>query len=301
MNKSPIDELFNELYGYYPNKSGQSFEMIVAAAFKLLMQTDIGYDQRIRGDFSETVYQLDGLIESKSMIEAKDFTIHDKKVGRDDIQKLQGALTDLPIEKGIFASATDYTKPAQKYADSSLKNPMQKPIELFHIRPSTLTDETGRIKKIVINMSMHIPNYTNSKMQLVWTKDGVEKLIKNDLANKNIPFSIDRFYDKNGLTLETVHDLTKFHPPGTNWEKDFVAKGCWIIRDGFIKYENDYYPIIGLEYEVPYSVTEPREIVVESDGNPRLYIKNMDGSIDKLISDKDLKKVKFEDGKVILT
>ena len=86
--KSPINKLFFELFGYYPNKAGQSFEMIVAAAFKLLLNKDVTYDQKIRGDFSKTVYQLDGLIidgRDKSMIEAKDYTVNERKVGRSEI------------------------------------------------------------------------------------------------------------------------------------------------------------------------------------------------------------------------
>ena len=39
------------------------------------------------------------------------------EVGRPDLQKLQGALTDLPqIKEGYFTSATDYSCDAKKYA-----------------------------------------------------------------------------------------------------------------------------------------------------------------------------------------
>jgi hypothetical protein len=44
MKKPPIDELFFELYGYYPEKAGQGFEMLVAAALKLLAGRDMPYD-----------------------------------------------------------------------------------------------------------------------------------------------------------------------------------------------------------------------------------------------------------------
>jgi hypothetical protein len=299
MKKSPIDELFFELYGYYPNKSGQSFEMIVAAALKLLYNKDISYDQRIRGDFSETVYQLDGVVNddsNKSMIEAKDYTIDDQKVGRGDMQKLQGALTDLSVDKGIFASATDFTKPAKKYAESSSENPMQKPIELLHIRPSTEKDETGRIKRIVIKMRMNVPDYGNSKMNFIWTKEGAEELQKDGHANKLVSMSVDKFYDKDGNTLITIHDLTKLHSPGTTFEKGFISKGCWIIR-GYLNFESKLFSIRGIEYEVPFRVSED-EIVIESEGQPKLFIKNEDGTIDKLITDKDLKKVKFNNGTI---
>jgi hypothetical protein len=274
--------------------------MIVSAAFKLLLGKDIDYDQRLRGDYSDTVYQLDGIVndaDSKKMIEAKDYTLDDKKVGRGDIQKLQGALTDLPVNTGLFASATNYTKPAIKYAESSLKNPMQKPIELFHIRPSTEQDETGRINKIVVNMSMHVADYSAAKYNFIWTSEGREELIKNDYASKQIKITIDEFYDKNGEPLISIYELTKSYPPGTTWEKNFISKGCWVIKEGYVRIDGTLYPIKGIEYEIPFRVTED-ELVIESEGIPRLYIKNADGSIDKLISDKDLKKVRFNNGRV---
>lgn len=43
MKRPPIDELFFELYGYYPEKAGQGFEMLVAAALKLLAGRDVPY------------------------------------------------------------------------------------------------------------------------------------------------------------------------------------------------------------------------------------------------------------------
>ena len=300
MKKSPIDNLFFELYGNYPPKAGQAYEMIVAAAFKLLLNKDIDYNQRLFGDFSNTSYQLDGLIsdsDSKEMIEAKDYTINDKKVGRGDIQKLQGALSDLPVDKGVFASATDYTKPAKKYSDSSKDNPLNKPVDLYHIRPSTVQDEEGRIKKITINMSMHHASYDNSTMQLIWTKEGASEIMKDGLGSTHVSMTVDKFYDKEGNILITIHDLTKNHPAGTTFEEGFVSKGCWIIKNGYLKYNDKLYSIAGVEYEVPYLISR-HEIIIENEGTPRLYIKAVDGTIDKLITDKDLKKVRFNDGKV---
>jgi hypothetical protein len=34
--KSPIDKFFYELFGYYPPKAGQSYELIVNGALKIL-------------------------------------------------------------------------------------------------------------------------------------------------------------------------------------------------------------------------------------------------------------------------
>jgi len=57
MKKPPIDELFFELYGYYPEKAGQGFEMLVAAALKLLAGRDTPYDNPV----NEQQAQRDGM------------------------------------------------------------------------------------------------------------------------------------------------------------------------------------------------------------------------------------------------
>lgn len=83
MKKSPLDELFNELYGFYPKKPGQAFEMMVSAAFKLLFNVDVSYNDYVKGIHSGTTYQLDGIIQNngfEGMIEAKDYSLEGKKV-----------------------------------------------------------------------------------------------------------------------------------------------------------------------------------------------------------------------------
>lgn len=271
--KSPIDELFHDLYGFYPPKAGQAYEMIVSAAFKLLLDKDVKYDQRLRGDYNETVYQLDGLVKDDSnqkMVEAKDYTVDSRKVGRGDLQKLQGALTDLSVDSGVFASATGYTKPASKYADSSEKNPMNKNIELFDIRPSTEEDEKRRIRKNVVNMSMHVEDYQRGKYQPILTKEGFKSLKDAGLANKFVEMRLEIFFDKSRDIIMTLAELTKKHPPGTTWEDNYIAKGCWIIN-GYCEIDDNLYEVKGLQYEVPYSVGH-EELVIEGGGSPKIFI-----------------------------
>lgn len=302
-DKSNIDNLFYELYGFYPNKAGQSYEMLVAAAFKLLFNKDVSYDQRIRGEYSQTVYQLDGVIHhdpERKMVEAKDYTILGSKVGRGDIQKLQGALTDLPVGWGVFASATGYTSPAKKYAISSSSNPLHKPIDLYNIRPSIAADKYGRINKIVVQINMFVPNYDKATMVAIWTEEAKRLLLENGRDKNPIEVKVDRFYNSVGETLQTIEDLTMNNQVGLDFDdENHIAKGCWIVRDGHILSGNVLYPILGIEYSVPTSVAKS-EMIIESEGEPKLYIKAEDGTINKLISDKELKKVTFKEGKVVL-
>ena len=140
--KSSIDEFFHGIYGFYPEKAGQAYELLVNAALKIINKDlDVKYNQFKEGIYSQQKYQLDGIKDDKESIEAKDYTIRNEKVGRPDVQKQEGGLIDLPYEGGIFASATGYTRNAEKYAEGTYKNPNGKPIDLYDIRPSTEEDE----------------------------------------------------------------------------------------------------------------------------------------------------------------
>lgn len=111
--KSEIDELFFRLMGYYPNKAGEAYEIISAAALGIVKQQEAEHNRFLKGESGGRPYQIDGLLNGKIMVESKDYTIEDKKVGRPDLQKMQGALTDLPdIEEGYFTSATKYSRDA---------------------------------------------------------------------------------------------------------------------------------------------------------------------------------------------
>jgi len=301
MAKSPIDELFNELYGYYPNKAGQAYELLVAAAFKAVTGRQIGYDQHERGVYSKTDYQVDAVVPSdtgKDMVEAKDYTIDERKVGRSDLQKLQGALTDLDFEKGIFASATDYTKPAKKYADGAEINPNQKEIELYHIRPSTELDEKGRVKKFVINITMIVPDFNNGQFQYAWTKEARDKFEKNGFIGKEITMVLDRFYKENGdidcFLMDFTHDN---QPIRVNMDDEFGI-GCWLLHGKYIDVEGQLYGVKGIEYKIPYT-RSTTTFTVEGDGKPKVLIKSDDGKINKLLTDEELRKITFGGDKTL--
>jgi hypothetical protein len=111
--KSPIDDFFFSLFGFYPTKAGQSYELLVNAVLKLINEeSKVSYDQYVKGEYSNQVYQIDGIIDERS-IEAKDHTIKNEKVARPEIQTQEGGLIDLPFKEGIFASATGYTRNAK--------------------------------------------------------------------------------------------------------------------------------------------------------------------------------------------
>lgn len=299
-DKSPIDELFYELYGYYPSKKGKAYEMIVAAVLKLVYDADVGYDRHVKGEYSKTDYQQDSVVEKskkETMVEAKDYTLKNKKVGRGELQKLQGALSDLDVERGIFASATGYTKPALKYGKSSEHNPKQQYIDTFHVRPTGSADVSGRIRSIVIDAHAFIPDYANAYFRFVPTPEAIKKLQQKGLIDGK--FAAEELYDGQGNILISIAELSRHQPPYPTFEKNFMARGCWITHKAHCKIDGQYYEMIGIEYNIPF-IEKHDEIVIKAEGNPKFYIRNEKGEIDKIITDTELKKVKFENGKVLL-
>jgi len=299
---SPIDQLFVELYDSSPTKAGQAYEKLVAATLKIVTGIDYNYDQHIKGTYSNTDFQLDAHSpESSTMVEAKDYSIEGRKVGRADIQKQAGALSDLPIEQGIFASATDYTSPAKKYANSTNINPVQKPIDLFHIRPSTERDRKGRVERIFITISVINFDFEHARYQLHLSDDTKKLLEKNGLLNKPLGFHLENFYNVKGEITITFNELINEYAPSITSipDSDGLYHGSWIFWNEFIPYENIRLEIKRIDYAVERK-TEQQQIVIETKGTPKILVKSEDGTINKLITDEQLKKVCFKDGKVIL-
>lgn len=284
--KSPIDELFYSLMGFYPTKEGAAYEIISAAAISLFEQRETRHNQFVNG-LSESLYQLDGLIENDTMIESKDYTKRGAKVGRDDLQKMEGALTDLSeIKKGYFTSATEYTEPAQMYAEATSKNPLQKEIIPVYLRPSTKDDEKGRVNKIQIQMNMIIPNFTNGIFNILYSnKEEEAKLQKFIGASAPISLTIKEFYDFSGNVIETVENLCKEQQPKFPMDATEVD-GVFNIK-AYIKINDSLFSIKGLKYHI--SVLHHTEtFTIESKGDAKMLIKCDRLNINKLITDLEM-------------
>ena len=299
---SPIDDLFLEIFGFLPNKDGASYEMLASAVMKLLFEKqDVFHDQQVRGAISKTMYQIDVLMKTGAINiagEAKDYSITRNKVGRPDLQKLAGAIPELPIADALFFSATDFTKPAKKYAQAS-EEMFGKQIHLFHLRPSTALDEEGRIKTIILSFHIFTPVYEKADFRPSVTASAqamlTEKVKSGELKEGASNIAIDTIYDKNGKVLTTIHDLTS-RPFASGFLT--VAEGSFWLPGGHIKFGKYLVEIHGLTFKIPYEETI-QQIEISSNGEAKLLIKSEDHGIDKLISEGDLKKIKFlPDGKI---
>lgn len=302
---SPIDELFQEVFGELPTKAGSAYEMLACIAEHLMNQGEVTHDDKIRGAFSESLYQIDVLSDDgndKAMGEAKDYTIQNKKVGRGDMQKLGGALPDLPVvTKGKFFSATGYTGPAKKYAEASENFPSGKPIEIFEFRPSTERDEEGTIKSIVIHMHLIIPYPQKGKWKPILTEAGVaacKTLVEEGETEFQYNLKLEKFYDYSGSEILSLNKLTGQNYGEVNSETK-SAHGCFVLADHYIYIENLLAELKGLEYEIPHGeVHEKMEITDNS--NCRFVVKDSNGEIIRFITDEQIRGYSFnEQGNLI--
>ena len=289
---SPIDQLYEEIMGDVPAKAGTAYERLATAAYVIVHGVDAKLNQYLTG-LTGSRYQLDGLASSDTMIEAKDYTIRGEKVGREDLQKQEGALVDLPtIKKGVFASATEYTCESDKYAEGSGSNPMMKEIVTYDIRPSTEDDKKGRVLTIIVKFNATWPDISPENVRPVYSKGEIERLSSN-LQSKGYkeggtvkPTSME-LYDADGNVLTTILEFTRNHQPHYSDTDDKVTE--MIPFPSYLRIEGGLYAIEGLKYcDVPI-VRISDVFTIDKRGNAKLLVKSEKDDINKLVTDIELR------------
>ena len=262
---------------------------LLSAVCKLLEpHLPVFHDQRMRGLFSKTLYQLDVRTDTGQGArfgEAKDYTLDSRKVGRADIQKLAGALSDLPIAGGQFFSATDYTKPARQYA-AHAEEISGKPIDLIDLRPTVEQDLEGRVLSVTLRVHILSPEFHNAFKPITTPEGNYTLKTITSPVEKQIALEISDILDVNGNTLTSLHELTSTKYSECDSE---VARGCFLTPGGYLPILGKLVGIYGLEYNIPFKV-QVFDIVVRIDGKATLTAQNADGTLDKIITDTDLRK-----------
>lgn len=289
--KSEIDELFYRLMGYYPNKAGEAYEIISAAALGIVKQQEAEHNRFLQGESGGRPYQIDGLLNGNIMVESKDYTIEDKKVGRPDLQKMQGALTDLTdIDEGYFTSATDYSRDAVAYAKGTETNEKQKEITTFDVRPCTPEDKKGRVLSIHVTMEWAFPNFDRGKKSFKFAEDG-RKMIEDYVRQhgmKECSLRVGVLYDKSGNFLTTIAELSRNNQPAFDDDTEIVS-GEFPI-DAYLKFYDILVPIKGIAYKDVPIERGAEQFVIESQGDATILIKSDKAGVNKLLTDVELKK-----------
>ncbi len=296
---SPIDKIFKEIFGQSPDKAGTAYEKLACIAEHLMSDGVVKHDNKIRGSFSDSLYQIDVLSScgaDNSMGEAKDYTIQNKKVGRGDLQKLGGALPDiLEVNKGKFYSATGYTKPAVQYAASSGSFPSGKPIEIYEFRPSTELDEVGTIKTIIIHIKVLIPKPQCGTWIPHFSEKGLDVLrqfFTDSEDGLQVNMMLENLYDSNGGLKLTIRDLTSKNYGSINSDTK-SAHASFLLKEHYIYVNGVLAELKGLEYTIPFSELN-NKLEITDDSNLRFVLKNSDGEVIRFITDETLRNYSFD-------
>lgn len=309
---SDIDNLFFDLFGYYPTKEGQSYELLVGAVLKILNQEKkIVWDERKKGSFDENNYQIDVSIyhldTSAIMVEAKDHTKHGVKVKRPELDKIAGSLIELDFESGYFFSATDFTRDAKKKSRGSKINPNAKKIELYHLRPSDNKDLENRLETLKITISSYEidPQKTSFNPGIPdayyeqWKRSGLSTKLKSATEfyydDKSIHCKGYLYDDHNNYVGE--YEFLKSLEKSIYTEAKaagFTIKGLWQVDWGLLTVNGTQINIDEIHYIVTFKEID-HDFEIKAIGNPALLVATEGDEINKLITDNQLKGISFND------
>lgn len=294
---SPIDEIYQMVFGSAPTKAGTAFERLAAIATYVTEEDGVvTHDAALMGAHSGSRYQIDVLhqcAEEKTMGEAKDYSDRGGKVGRPDVQKLAGALVDLQdVTKGVFWSATDYTKPARQYAQAA-KAMTGKEILLRGLRESTHLDEQGFVKTICVTGTYHIAKLNEAIWTIHWSPQGrasLLSLISEDRTVIEVNEILEDLFDSSGGKITSIFELTS----GGYGEigEGGVSRGCYWLPGHYIRTNGILAAICGLEYEIPY-VSHTTSFEITDNSTYRLVVLDEAGTPVRILTDEKLREFSF--------
>ena len=292
MDKSKYADLFEKLSGYRPRKKGESYEKLVTAVLRFLNpKSSIKHNQFLKGQYSADRYQIDSLINGAEniMVEAKDFSVRNERVGRGEVTKTAGALIDLPLEGGIVVSTTEFTSAAKTFSNGSKINPSAKPIELIQMSIPTESDLRGRILRGRIDLTICSPDIGNTKFYPVLSENGKKTFRMLYGEQTSAPFVLTGFYDVEGSLIETLGDFAeKIMANGKNADP---LEGEVLFETSTNLFHDDHlFELKSIKYSIAFK-TEKRAIAVEPNGEFALVVKSENGEHQRLITDTDLKRI----------
>lgn len=295
---SPIDDLYRKIFGSAPAKAGAAFERLAAIATYVTEENgDVTHDTTLKGAYSGSNYQVDVLHQSadaKTMGEAKDYTDRGGKVGRPDLQKLAGALIDLPdVAAGVFWSATDYTKPALQYARAA-KEMAGKEILLRGLRESTQLDEQGFVKTVRVTGRYHIAQLDKAVWTVHWSPEGHARLFESmpkAETQMEVAAVVDDLFNSSGERITSLYELTSRGYGDTSG--DGVYRACYWLPDHYIRANGILASISGIEYEIPVE-THTSTFELTDNSTYRLVVLDETGKPARILTDEKLREFNFD-------
>lgn len=238
MTKSNYDCLLERYSEIAVSKTGTAYEILAALVCNILDDGNaVIHDIKLRGT-SGVKHQIDVSVETGQgkqalLIECKDFSVGNRKVGLGVVRNFQSAVADIQPDEAWIITCVGFTLNARKFAKG-------KGIKLIVLRMFEQDDEVGRIKSIVLNV--HVPTI---------------KIVNIDICGDKL---LNQAMRKAGVTspIGRAHDVTFECPRGERMHfLDLVSKEAKVEMDltktsGRGTVEPSEYKLFVAGNEVPY-------------------------------------------------
>ena len=204
-------------------------------------------------------------ITHKVAIECKNYNT-EVSVGK--VRDFYGVLADIGNINGIMVSKEGFQKGAKEFASHY-------GINLKELRQPREEDWEGRVKKIVVNMTMVMPQIKNRFIAIDqdWVKENI-KLPEGDDFSYTIGGMADQIWlvDKNGNNIKNFHQLDQGLPQNWKEEKDLIHN--YEFEDAYIEIEKyGKIKIKGIQYKYDVN-TGPNELKIDGRDTAKAILKD---------------------------
>ncbi|MEG2412594.1 MAG: restriction endonuclease [Clostridium sp.] len=291
-----IEIIYNKYIAEEKLKNGTKYEKLVAVVFKLLNQNDtVIHDLKLIGNGKTAQHQIDVTIkkngeEKKILVECKDYN---SVIGQGVVRDFHGAIHQIRPDDAFVVTTIGYTKGAIDFAtDENIK--------LFVLREFQDEDWKGKMKKFNINLNItfrspQIIGIIPSNECEVQKLNLVKKLHKGELYSPNKENTF--FYDSYGNIIGSFQQIIV--PIFKTFTEEMKKKpGAYEFATPMhiILFET-LVCIKGFNYE--FKNENLNGIIDTGEMIATLLLKSLDGSLNQIIFDQDLKKWAFNENEVV--
>lgn len=224
-------------------------------------------------------YELAG-VRFRTLIECKNWKNH-IEIG--NVRNFFGVLTDIGNVQGIMVTKTGYQSGALRFAKYY-------GIKLEVTRKPSEVDWAGRVKDIVINMSMVVSDVSN--INFIPNQEQVTELLK-EKELEQFQFQFEGMedelflYDKQGNRLFTIYDWKQELHPG-EWDEVPLTREKHCFEDEvFIKSDIGLVLIDAIEYD--YQRTQTNHVTkIEGEKIVRAFRENVETGKKSVFDDKGI-------------
>lgn len=291
---TPIELIYDQHVADEKLKAGTKYERLAALVFKRLDQDGtVLHDLRLRGDGKSATHQIDVTIDRDGFDRRLILECRDKepgnKLGLGDVRDFYGAVSQLGAE-GAMITTEGYTKGAIEFATDE-------GITLAVLRGfRDDQDWEGRLQRVLITASAYIADETSIRAELLAIGD--VNFSYAAVADPNLIPMLDEYGTDVGTLADVVRTALGQVPVGTVG----TAVEC-LTFDAPLTIQlaaGNEVAIRGVKVTAEFEEIVEKSVVDAGDRVATLILQTLDGVVDRVIFDTDLKMFSFDQDGMVL-